>query len=58
MTAYRKIRTVGSPTPLSRYQYTYDAMNRITSINSSQDGVSTFNYNQRSPIGRTRQAIL
>ncbi|MBX3417398.1 MAG: hypothetical protein KF851_07350 [Pirellulaceae bacterium] len=48
--AHRNISASGSPNLLSRYQYTYDAMNRITSINSSLDGVSAFNYDQRSQL--------
>jgi RHS repeat-associated protein len=37
-------------TTLSSYIYGYDAMSRITSINSSIDGVSTFSYDATSQL--------
>ncbi|MEQ1903654.1 MAG: Ig-like domain-containing protein [Pirellulaceae bacterium] len=48
--AHRNISSGGTPTLLARYQYSFDALNRITSITSFLDGGSNYNYDSRSQL--------
>ncbi len=54
--AHRHNLSQSSSTLLARYQFSYDALNRITSINSYLDGVSNFTHDLRGQLTNATHA--